>query len=507
MKSYGGVARIGVAWAAAREGAIEIIGIPTTIVLARLLSPQEFGIAAAASFFVQLADRLMGLGFNTALMTVKEMRPEHPASVFVVTVGLGAVGWLAVALGAPAIAEFLSAPELVRILPVAALSFVITGLSTVPSTLLARDLRFRARSSAAVAGQLAFAAAAVLLAWRGYGPWSLVIGNLIGLSVTAVATTIYAGWLPTRHFSAAAVREMLSFGMGVYAKRLLDYGAQNLDNLLIARLLGMSALGFYDKAFSTTQRIVGRLTRVAPEVSLPILVQLRADHARLCRAYQKITLSIAMASFPLLALLATAAPSLISVLFGSQWSAAVVPFQWLCVAGALKVTNAIASLTTQARGLIWPEVRRLIIYVVLVVGGVVIGSRWGVSGAAAGVVFATIVMWLLMHFMLRRILGLSWKELLTPLLPAAICAALIAAIARAVAVLIESVIPDPPSVLLLGLQLVSGGITFLTFLWFSSSPELRAILDDSLEHLGVKRRRGSPVDAEVTAPPRSGDSG
>ncbi len=164
-------------------------------------------------------------------------------------------------------------------------------------------------------------------------------------------------------FTRQAAREVLSFGAGIYVKTLLEYGSQNLDNLIVGRVLGVTALGYYDKAFATMMRLSTRLNLNGPAISFRLFALMQEDRERFRRGYRKIILSATLLGYPVMTGLIVAAPELIRVLFGERWSPATVPFQVLCAVAMLRILNAYASTATQAMGRIWSEVGRQFLFV------------------------------------------------------------------------------------------------------------------------------------------------
>ena len=225
------------------------------------------------------------------------------------------------------------------------------------------------------------------------------------------------------------MREMLSFGIGIYAKRLLDYGTQNLDNLVVGRVLGLTALGLYDKAFNTVNKIASRLTLNGPNVTFRIFALIHEDRERFRRAYRKVMLTSTLVSYPALATLIVVAPQLFLILFGEKWLSAVAPFQILCVAAMPKMLNAFASTAVQAIGQVWSEVWRQLVSILLLVVAVAAFSRWGIEGAAFGVLVTTLTQSVLMYGLLGTTSGLTPRDVLAPQVPSLLCAAGAATIA------------------------------------------------------------------------------
>jgi PST family polysaccharide transporter len=467
----------GVAWSFLREGIAEILLFPASMVLARLLTPQEFGIAAAANFFGQLAGRLAELGFNAALVRSKEIRPIHLSTVFVVSLVLGVVKFAALFLAAPLVNAFYEIPEPGNVMRVAAFSFLVGPFAGVPGALLARNFEYKKSATVEATNLIVFSLSSVLLAFLGFSYMSMVYGRLAG-SVSVVAMRIaFARWRPSLRFSWSAFREILSFGSGFHVKRILDYTAQNGDNVVVGKLLGMTALGLYDKAFSTMNRFLVRMTG-GPGVMFRVFSVIHEEPGRFRRAYQKVVMSSSLLGFSVFAGLIVIAPQLIVVLFGDQWTASADPFRLLCIAGALKLLNTYASSIIQATGRVWAEVWRQLILIALTVGGILAFRSWGPTGAAAAVVLATLVMSVLMHSLLGRIANLSWSGMLRPLTPAVLCAGGVAGVALLVEAALKLPNPTAPPWLLLACQVPLAALFGFAFVLFAPFQELRVVVRD-----------------------------
>jgi teichuronic acid exporter len=481
-KSLGKKTTEGVAWSFIRSGGQELLLFPGSMLLARMLTPTEFGIAAAAGFFTVLAGRLSDLGFNAALVRSKVVLPIHLSTVFVVNVLVGMVSFGVLTAIAPFVATFYNTPEVAGILPVAAISFLIVPLGTIPAAILSRDMRFKAETAVDWWHMFSFATVSVLAAWWGASYMSMVYGRLVALTVQAIARIAFVPWRPSFAFSRAALGEILAFGAGVHAKRLLDYIAKNVDNIVVGKFLGMTSLGLYDKAFSTMDRFQGRMTTGGPGVLFRVFAIIHEEPERFRRAYYKVVMSTTMMAFPIFAIVIAVAPQFVVVLFGEVWRPAAVPLQLLCVAGALKLLNSYASAASQAAGQIWPELWRQVLYVVLIVATVFVLRGGGPVGASAGVLLSTIVMTILMNHLLTRVTPLRWPDILKPQVPALVCAAGCAATALLTEQVMRMYVPPVPWVLLAGPG-VAAAMFYAVFVLFAPYAALRALVRDVADDL------------------------
>ena len=477
---YSRVAKVGVLWC---YGSLlnELVNIPTTVITARLLSPYEFGVVAAAAFFTRLAARLMNFGFNQALVRLKEIRPEHYASLFVVNLVLGTLLWGVLILLAPWIGASLKLPETSKVIPFAALGFVIDAVGSVPAAMMQRQMQFWQKAVSGWISALTISCTAITLAWSGFGYWSLVYASLAGTTAQALTLTVLTGWRPRLVFSRQAMRDLLSFGMGVHSKRMLDFAALNLDNLVVGRVLGGAALGLYDKAFMIMNKVVNQLNVGGADVSFRIFALIHEEPARFRAAYCKVVMTAALISFPPLTMCIVVAPELFVTLFGERWLAAVVPFQVLCAAGMLRLLNQYVSAATQAIGWVWAEVWRQVIHTALIVGGIALLSRsWGLNGAAAGLLMATAVMTVLMHAMLIRATGLSWGRLSRAVLAASVCSVGLAGTLIFARMLVRAYVIEPTSWLLLLCESGAGFAFYAAFVLFAPFAEVRRLVDETI---------------------------
>lgn len=477
-KSYAKTARKGALWSVIRQGGHELIAIPSSMIMARLLSPEEFGISVAATFFVVLSARLTQFGFGAAIVRIKELRPEHTSSAFVVNIVMGAISCTVLFLAAPWIGHWLRSPESGRLLPVAALTFLIAPFGSVPTALISRRMQFRYIAATDWSHKTIGVVATVVLALQGLSYWSIVYGNLIAVAARVALQLYLSQWRPTLRFSRDALRELLSYGLALQTKHALEYASFNMDNLVVGRMLGMGALGIYDKAFSTMGRLVDRLH--LGQAPFRIFAIIHEDADRFRRAYSRLILAATLLAYPAFAGAITVAQPLFIVLYGEKWLPAVLPFQLLCVGGMLKVLNAYGAHANEVAGRIWSQVGRQALGAVLIVVGATLGSMFGgVTGAALGVGLAMVLLTLSMQALVRRATGLSWAAMVAPQIPGIMCAAGLVAVLLITSFAIRAVNPQPAAWLLLLIQTAVGSLYYAAFMVFSPFAGVREFVTES----------------------------
>jgi PST family polysaccharide transporter len=293
-------------------------------------------------------------------------------------------------------------------------------------------------------------------------------------------------WRPSFRFSRDAMRELFSFGVGIHSKRLLEYAAANVDDLVVGRMLGVTALGFYDKAFTTMNRLVTRLT--LGQAPFRIFSIIHEDGDRFRRAYSRLITSITLLGFPVLIGCIVIAHPLFAVVYGRKWQVAVLPFQFLCAGGVLKLLNAYASQANEASGNIWPQVRRQTVGATLVGVGAAVGSAFGgIPGAAMGVLAAMIVLTIAMQTLVKQATGLTWAGMISPLVPSVTGSAVLVFVLLGAKLLLLRVVAQPAAWQMLGVQVAAGGLFYVPFVLFSPFPAVRAIVQETVEDMVPQR--------------------
>lgn len=484
--SFGRTAKVGAVWSMVRQSMRGMLALPASMVLARLLAPHDFGVSAAINLVVQLSSRLTQMGLNAALVRLAVVQPAHEAVAFTASLLLGVGIYGALFFGAGLAGAAVNSTDAARTIPFAALTFLLGPFGAIPSARLSREMRFQDAATADLVDLLTGHAVTIACAFAGLGYWSFVWGGLSGQILSIGVRVASTGWRPSLSVSRVAWRDIASFGLGVQAKRILEFAGQNVDTLIVGQTMGMTLLGFYDKSFSFMNTVAQRLV-IAPGTSFRIFAVIQDDRARFLRAYQRLTTSIMVVTMPLFAGLCVAAPEVFTVLFGERWLPSVPAFRLLAGSAILQVLSSVTSPANEAAGQIWAQVRRQAWFAMIVAGGVWAGSRFGVTGAAFAVLCAGAVRTVMMMDVLRRATGWGWGAMFAPLWPAA---ALAASLAGLVAVARVSIghLGGGPVILVVGEACVVMAFAVAVFLWCPLR-SVRAIVVEFVEELAPARVR------------------
>ena len=364
-----------------------------------------------AAVVVTLPSLILDFGLGSALVQRRPLTERHVRVGVTLGMGLGALLAAALVLAAPVAGELLHADRLPAVLKAQAALFVLVGIGVVPRALLQRKLAFRQLALVEFAGYIAGGAGiAIVLALRGFGVWSLVIGALLQSALVNLA--LYGMVRPAARplLARREASDLLGFGtlgaLNGAVGQLAFYG----DNLVVGRMLGASMLGLYGRAFSLMMLPLGYLGTTLFSVLFSTLSEIHDDRARFARVYTQSIVFASLVTAPVMAGMAVAAPEIVATLYGPQWRGAVVPLQIFCAVGIFRVLALPAGAVTHASGNVGTELRRQIVYAVWVLLGAGLGTRWGIAGAATGVATAILYKYVAMAVMTIRICGMTVRE-------------------------------------------------------------------------------------------------
>lgn len=413
MENVGDKTKEGMFWVLLFKGVSFVVRMGSSIVLARLLFPKEFGLMGIASVVIQFARRFSNFGFNSALIQRKEIKDEHLNTVFISTMTLMGLITSSLFFGASWIADYFNEGILRLVMMVIAFNFVIEGLASVPRAILTREMKFKELETAGSVGEMFAMLSPIVFALLGFGVWSLVWGSVLGLLATSVMVISYARWIPKLQFRAWAFRDVFSFGVWVYVDNFLSYFVKNVDYFVIGKFLNATALGYYERAFNLMSMPRNQLVRSFERVMFSAYSRVQDDSERIIKAVMKVTANLAVITYPLMIWMYFASPSLIVFLYGANWEPTVLPLQIMCIAGILNTFSMIFFPLFEAKALMAQLAWRKLLYMVVLAAAVAIGLKWDIAGVAWGVTVASVFQVILMVMMANRHLGFKVSHFLS----------------------------------------------------------------------------------------------
>jgi PST family polysaccharide transporter len=467
-----------------------------TVVLARLLTPADFGVFALALLVINLFDYVKDLGVGASLVQSARRWSVLAPSGTTLTTTIGVVAGGVVAITADHAAAFLGNAALTPMIRVLAVALVISALATVPQSRLRREIDFRRRVMPEFAGAVAKTGLSIGLAVGGLGVWSLVFGQL----AAAVVTTAIYWWVarePLRFgFDRAMAVELVRFGVPLTAVTLLAYGIYNIDYLSIGHRLGDEQLGLYTLAYRLPELLVLNLCVVVSDVLFSSLSRMQKDGAGLARHYLGAVGVVVALTAPLGALMAVAAPSVIHVLYGDGYAAAADDL------AVLAVFTVVYSASFHS-GDVYKAMGRPGILTAINAGKLAVMAYpvWWAAGHGTLAVALTLLAVEVVHFAVRMAVVTRIVDLpLTRLLLAIGRPALAAAVAAVAMGLVARYVPIRPGLLALLVLAVVGVLAYLPSIRFTA-PELAAQATELVRRRLPTRSRADPAGAPRPATP------
>ncbi|PAP75959.1 lipopolysaccharide biosynthesis protein [Rubrivirga marina] len=447
----------GVLWSALEKWGGKLFSLLVFLLLARLLSPEDFGLVALAGVFVTFAQVVVAQGLAEAIIQRDELERGHLETAFWINVATGLAATALTLLLAKPIAAGLGTPALEPILRALSPLFLLNSLNAVQTALMRRDLAFRSLAARTIGANIAGGVVGIGMAVAGYGVWSLVGQQLAAKAAEVALLWSMSQWRPGLGPSGRHARDLFGFSVHTVGISLLTFLSRHSDDLLIGYVLGPVALGYYTVAYRVLSTLLDVLTGVTRQVAFPVFSRLQQEPERLLRAFYSATRYTAFASFPTFFALAALAPEVIPVFFGPQWGPSVPVMMWLAVAGVLSSVTFFNGSVLVAVGKPSWSLFAMALSVVAAVVGFAVAVQWGIVAVAAAVavrayVFSPVSLWLI-----GRVLPLSGRAYVRQFVPAA--AGSLGLVAAVVALRLAR--PPLPDVAFLALAGVLGSAVYL----------------------------------------------
>jgi PST family polysaccharide transporter len=405
------------------QAARAVLQMASVVVLARLLSPRDYGLLALVLVVVGVGEILRDFGLSTAAIQAKNLSREQQDTLFWLNAGLGAILAVLAFCIAPLYAMAFHQPALEHMVQVLALIFVINGVAAQYRADLNRRMRFAQIAASDVLGQAMGLVVGVTCAELGAGYWSLVAQQLAQVFTALLVLGGCARWLPRRPKRGTPIGTLLRMGGHLAVTRIVYYFMNNLDTLTIGIRFSPVSLGIYNRAFQLMNRPLSQMLTPTTTVALPVLARLQDDYERAAEYIKRAQLAIGYTVVPCLAVAAGASKPVVALLLGSRWGEVVPIFALLAVAGGLSTLAYVGRWVYLSRGLAADLMRYTTASFVLQLLCILIGSIWGVLGVAWGYMIASAVEWPLSILWLSRLTVLPRTALLQGAARICVCAA------------------------------------------------------------------------------------
>lgn len=415
----------------------KVLLLAATVVLARVLTPKEFGLVSLALVVIGFLDVISDLGVSQALIYLDASRRRTDAAL-VATVVLGAAIALGLVLLAPVVGRQLHEPETVPLLRLLALSIFAGSLGVVPDTLLRKDLDFRRRVPVQLSLSATRGVLAIVLALAGFGVWALAIAQVAAQIVSSVVAWALVTYRPGRNawrIGRAEMAELFRYGVPTAGSGLLSNLVLNVDYIIVGRVLGATQLGLYTLAFRVPEMLVVSVFQIVSSVTFPAYSQANKSLERLRRAYLRVLRLQNTYGLLVSALLFVLAPLVITVVFGPEWKPSIHSMQALAVYAAFRSLGM--GVVDLLKGIGRPNVAlgiAAVRFVVVAVALALVASR-GITAVSVTQAVAAFGLMVMVQAVAGRSLRLSWTRLVGSYVPGFAAAAAAALVSQAVVAL------------------------------------------------------------------------
>lgn len=436
----------------ANQGISFIVGI----ILARLLTPKEFGLIGMLAIFIAVSQSFINSGFSQALIRKQDCTQKDYSTVFYFNIVVGVFFYLLLFTSASAIGNFFNEPILKPLIRVLGLSLIINSLTLIQTTILTKRINFKLQAKISVIAASLSGIVGIYMAYTGWGVWSIVARIILGFFLSSVLLWYWNKWQPSLVFSIASFKKLFAFGSNLLISGLIDTIYRNIYYVIIGKYFAAVELGYYTRAEQFQSLPSANLQSIIGRVSYPVLSTIQNDIPRLKETYKKIIRSTMIVTFVLMLGMVAVAKPMVIALIGEKWEPSVIYLQMLCFVGMLYPLHAINLNMLNVQGRSDLFLRLEIIKKILAVPVIIIAIFFGIKAMILGMILLSFFAYYLNSYWSGRLINYSWIEQIKDILPSFMIAAVMSSI-----VFIESIFFKLSPLPMLLIQLLTGAI--LTF--------------------------------------------
>lgn len=385
----------GMLWGAAERFSVQGVQFVVMLVMARLLTPRDYGLVGMVAIFTAISQVLVESGFSQALIRKKDRSAVDDSTVFYFNAVLSLLLYAVLYAVAPAVAAFYSMPELTEVMRVISIVVVVNAFGLVQRAVMSVNLDFKSQAKASFTAAILSGIAGITLALTGFGVWALVWQQILNAAISTLLLWLMAKWRPIWAFSMASFRQLFAFGSKLMVSSLLDQTWNNVYGLVIGKFFRADTLGYYTRAMSFAQLPTTSFAMVLNKVSYPALCKLQDDDVRLAESYRKFLRMAAFIIFPFTLLLAGIATPLTVALIGEKWRFAGLLLTIICFSLMWVPIHSINLNLLVVKGrsdlFLRLEIIKKCIAAALIVATIPLGIEWVCWGQVASSVLALVI--------------------------------------------------------------------------------------------------------------------
>jgi len=430
------------------------IGFAIGIILARLLSPEEFGLIGMLTVFLAVAGTFTDAGFTQALIRKQDCTDTDFSTVFYFNLGTGVCLYGLLFIFAPYVAAFYEEPELTSLLRVLGCLVIINSFTIIQRTILTKRVDFKLQAKISVITTILSGILGIYMAFKGFGVWSLVAKNISQSILASVFLWLWNQWRPILVFSKESFTSLFGFGSKLMVSSLIDTLGRNIYLLVVGKVFSAEVLGYYTRAMMFRDLPSSNLSAIIARVSFPVLSQLQGDTAQLKAAYRRLITSSMLIAFVLMLGMAASAEAMIITLIGEQWRESIILLQSLCIVGMLYPLHSLNLNMLNVQGRSDLFLRLEIIKKTMIIPVVLIGMKYGLLAMISGMMVTSIIAYFLNSYWSGREIDYSSWNQIVDILPSFLVAATMAGFVYLLGQLL-----DYNYFVIFALQVLAGGIS------------------------------------------------
>ncbi len=407
----------GLIWTFSQQFGIQLVNFIVSIILARILLPEEFGLIGMIAVFIAIGKSLVNSGMSSSLIRSKDVNDVDYSTVFYSNLVISFFVYILTYILSPYIADFFNQPILEPLLKVYCLVFIINAFSTVQSTKLNKEMDFKTQFIINIPSLIIASLLGIYLAYEGFGVWSLVWMQLTQIVLATLQLWIHSRWKPLLRFDKAKFRKHFGFGYKLTLSGILNSIISNIYNIIIGKMFPPAQLGFFIRAKSLQELPVNNITLALNKVTYPMFASISDDNLQLKRVYKKLMKQIFFCITPILIVSILIAEPLFRVLLTDKWLPSVPYFQILCIAGMVTPLNLYNLNILLVKGKSGKYFRLESFKSLLIIFGTLLVIPFGIYGMLWGILITSYITFFVNASFCGRIISFTVYEQLKSLFP------------------------------------------------------------------------------------------
>lgn len=407
----------GVLWSAIERFSVQGIQFIVMLVMARLLTPSDYGMMGLAVIFIAVSNTLVDSGFSQALIRKQNRTELDKSTVFYFNIIVSLLLYILCYIGAPYVADFYKLPDLTDIIRVISLSVIINSFAVVQRAQFLINVDFKSQAKCSLIAAIISGCVGIFMAYNGYGVWSLVVQQLVSGLINTCALWIISNWRPTYGYSWKSFNDLFSFGSKMMASGLLDTAYREIYPIIVGKLFSPDNLGHYTRAKHFAEFPSSNLTAIMQRVTYPVLCEIQNEDERLREVYRKFLKMSTYIIFPLMMGLSALAHPFIRIAIGVQWDFCAEILQVICFAMMWYPVHAINLNLLQVKGRSDLFLKLEIIKKILNLTVIITTAPFGLMMMCYGQIFNSIIALMINTYYTGKLINLGFVNQMKDLLP------------------------------------------------------------------------------------------